>query len=342
MTNTLTADGNADFIGVYTLKYIGTDNVPQDTEIAFKFEIQPCYYKCSLCNSNDFDDCTECQPGYFLYGSNCLDACLPGFWENDPAHECESCNELCSTCTGPDALSDCGACAPGYFYQDNSCYLTCPDGYYGDELTGLCKTCNSACTKCFGASVTQCTECVEGEYLLSDTSCKKPYCLSGYYFNWNPTVMGCVACHEKCRQCTGATSTMCTSCNLGMIFQQNEIQTTTEQLGTCLTCTEFVEGYVMDENYNCIDYCGDGLTIDSACDDGNNKNGDGCDENCSIEYGFDCKLQANTTATCFENIRPEMEISYVSSENVLTLKFSEYVNITSNDTITEENLLVQI
>ncbi len=38
--------------------------------------------------------------------------------------------------------------------------------------------------------------------------------------------------------------------------------------------------------------CGDGLVSANdgeVCDDGNEHNGDGCDENCEIEEGFECR-----------------------------------------------------
>ena len=45
---------------------------------------------------------------------------------------------------------------------------------------------------------------------------------------------------------------------------------------------------------NCFEVCGDGRAlktlspIGNMCDDGNNYNGDGCDADCILEYGYEC------------------------------------------------------
>lgn len=38
----------------------------------------------------------------------------------------------------------------------------------------------------------------------------------------------------------------------------------------------------------CTSECGDGLVLGEACDDGNRLNGDGCDEACIVEDGYEC------------------------------------------------------
>ena len=43
----------------------------------------------------------------------------------------------------------------------------------------------------------------------------------------------------------------------------------------------------------CTSQCGDGLVLGASeqCDDGNRTNGDGCDENCNTEMGYDCAVK---------------------------------------------------
>ncbi len=41
----------------------------------------------------------------------------------------------------------------------------------------------------------------------------------------------------------------------------------------------------------CTSECGDGLVLGEDCDDGNRQNGDGCDENCHVEDGYDCAVE---------------------------------------------------
>jgi fibro-slime domain-containing protein len=39
---------------------------------------------------------------------------------------------------------------------------------------------------------------------------------------------------------------------------------------------------------DCTSECGDGLVFDEACDDGNQRDGDGCSHTCQVEEGFTC------------------------------------------------------
>lgn len=46
-----------------------------------------------------------------------------------------------------------------------------------------------------------------------------------------------------------------------------------------------------DANGYCDDICGDGIAAGSNCDDGNLRNGDGCNSQCELELDFDCSLE---------------------------------------------------
>ena len=47
----------------------------------------------------------------------------------------------------------------------------------------------------------------------------------------------------------------------------------------------------------CVEKCGDGKRFELECDDGNNKDGDGCSANCRIEQGWSCSGGSSTSAS---------------------------------------------
>jgi fibro-slime domain-containing protein len=47
---------------------------------------------------------------------------------------------------------------------------------------------------------------------------------------------------------------------------------------------------------SCAKVCGDGLLIDEECDDGNDRDGDGCAHDCKRERGFLCEVGANCSS----------------------------------------------
>jgi hypothetical protein len=68
-TNTMF--GTPEFIHVrtWTLIYVGIDDHGNTGDIHFKVIVEPCYYKCNNCTTNDYNQCTSCHiPYYFQYG----------------------------------------------------------------------------------------------------------------------------------------------------------------------------------------------------------------------------------------------------------------------------------
>jgi len=53
-------------------------------------------------------------------------------------------------------------------------------------------------------------------------------------------------------------------------------------LNTTTKLCECTSKYYMDGNNVCQDLCGDGIKVTSACDDGNEDNGDGCSSTCDL------------------------------------------------------------
>ena len=68
-----------------------------------------------------------------------------------------------------------------------------------------------------------------------------------------------------------------------------------------------------------------------ACDDGNNDNGDGCDSNCAIEFGWACYASSNIVASvCYEISWPNIVDYWLENENnELHIKFNETLKIGS-------------
>ena len=57
----------------------------------------------------------------------------------------------------------------------------------------------------------------------------------------------------------------------------------------CYDCTQCRPDYILDpKTALCLEVCGDGKRYTSACDDGNNIDGDGCSKDCRIEVGSSC------------------------------------------------------
>jgi cysteine-rich repeat protein len=58
---------------------------------------------------------------------------------------------------------------------------------------------------------------------------------------------------------------------------------------SCYACTSCQPGFYLDfASSLCLEVCGDAKRFTSACDDGNNVNGDGCSSDCKVEVGFSC------------------------------------------------------
>ena len=111
--------------------------------------------------------------------------------------------------------------------------------------------------------------------------------LSCSYGKYLDTFKGCLPCGDLFNHSI--------TCNLTHAFLcDSEYLLSNAQ---CLPCDQ-VTGYALDSYGQCTEICGDGLLIYYQCDDGNNKNGDGCSANCIIEEGWNCTLNASKTSVC--------------------------------------------
>ena len=181
-----------------------------------------CFPACSDCTvDNSPLDCTACEDGYYLSGSECKSCSI----------QCKTCNLTAENCLSCDnntflKLGSCvGKCDLGYFLDtDLECKLCpntctqctslsnciyCKKGLYLD--TGACLLCSSACETCMENN-TKCTSCLDPQ-LLQDNICVLT-CSLGYYRENNL----CIKCPHGCLDCN---STKCVSCLPGFKFKGN-------------------------------------------------------------------------------------------------------------------------
>lgn len=86
-----------------------------------------------------------------------------------------------------------------------------------------------------------------------------------------------------------------------------------QTLGAC-TRTKCPAGFRLYKDA-CIEICGDGLLFELECDDGNNVDGDGCSERCTIEKDYRCKNGSATTPSIC-GYAESLEFTLVNAERV--------------------------
>ncbi|CAG9327445.1 unnamed protein product [Blepharisma stoltei] len=274
-------------------------------------------------------------------------------WICSRADTCNLCyDDLCYKCTKYEigACTQCVAhavladgkckCQKGYISQDNECVNTCGDGHYIDLKTEKCLRCPDNCLRCNDGD--SCIIC-KSSFALKNRHCS---CPDGYFIGSSNK---CLKCDNSCLTCS-ENSSNCTSCgsNLPVLYESNK----------CYPCDSF-EGYstyfavsisyFTDDLFsklssNCIEVCGDGRNMgQSQCDDGNNRNGDGCSSSCAVEIGWSCfGGSANSPDVCKDITPPTPVLAYLSENSsgyLLILAFSEAVNF---GTEVSKNIKIEI
>lgn len=259
-----------------------------------------CNPGCALCGNQDPNNCSLCVYGYKLVETSCVKVC----YMLDPSDStCTVCPEGCDTCFDSQNCSK-TICDAGLFYFENTCLANCLTGTFGANVSNvsICQSCPDGCSSCDNSSV--CGSCVPNYYL-------------------NTTESICKGCHPSCETCTSSQSTDCLTCPFGVIDATGACPTTPVSLtcnistfydsvsGTCVACSSGCEvcssptnclkcsksryqsgttcvacatirGFAVI-NGTCGEICGDGIKINSPCDDKNTDSGDGCSSNCLIE-----------------------------------------------------------
>ena len=315
-------------------------------------------------------ECSPTQPCQFQNASKCQDyKCVPcssdpdcsefpytPYCDNGVCVECKSnttdcfspakpvCieNECTQSCTGPldclkfvnEKICNAGACIeciashhcpaskPVCYnsqcipcFDDDDCFALDPQKRYC--LAGKCTYCSND-THCPSPSLAKCDNGICAT-CTGNTECsrfslpnKKSVCSEGK----------CIICPEKCNSCN---STHCLEC-----------EDPYKPVGT--ECGEdCLPGMTRGANNKCAEICGDGVRRNDECDDGNNRDGDGCSSQCKIEDEWRCSGGGKySTDTCIKI--PMVKISQDKElPSVVLLKFNKPMNIT-----TDLNLLISL
>jgi len=177
-----------------------------------------CHPYCEECYGGNSDDCTACNPGYFLQGNTCV-----------------GCEPHCSACTDADTCTECGS---GWYLLNNDCFDDCStQGAYFNDDTAI----PPACTPCS----TGCLTCADGATCTS--------CIDGYYMN----VDVCSPCHPSCATCFGQTQNDCIACNPGYFMEGSTCTACESNCDECSdldTCTECSSGWYL-LNGDCFSDC---------------------------------------------------------------------------------------
>ena len=181
--------------------------------------------QCYECNNIYYpnSNCSICYPLSFLISNNsCL--CSPGYYWTGVL--CDLCNNTCLTCSGGN-FNNCTSCKSTMtLLSDNSCY--CGDKMYWNG--SICSNCNPTCANCTGSSDTNCINCSSNATLQANNSCicnnglnwisnQCAACPNNTY--WNTSLSQCSACDNTCLNCSGFSSTNCTSCYSNATLQAN-------------------------------------------------------------------------------------------------------------------------
>lgn len=202
VTNIWIREIRADFFGCfYTCLDCFVDNSANhctaciDGYYLNNFQCKPCDASCAKCQTSS-SFCIACSGGKHLYQNQCVDTCPTGFYV-DSLNVCTACGAFCQSCIS------------------NTNCIVCNNGYYSSG--GSCLACNPSCSKCATVS-TNCLECSNSALLAQAGSCVVA-CGPLFYQSGK----SCFSCPVGCATCS--SSTVCTSCSPGFLFQEISCKT---------------------------------------------------------------------------------------------------------------------
>ena len=130
-------------------------------------------------------------------------------WQSPISGQCDTCHPNCHSCVGPTDVQ-CESCKKNLIYFERRCVPYCPAGYRVNKAGSECLPCPRGCDTCPETSA-KCHNCSLGWSMTSDGLCVSPdsnNCQPGLY--WNSGT--CLACHFKCKTCSGPRDMDCTTC----------------------------------------------------------------------------------------------------------------------------------
>lgn len=202
---------------------------------------------CDDGNRVDFDGCSmDC------------DAIEEGFTCGDggpaSADMCQACDSSCATCRGASQIS-CTSCAASSPFRSGwqrgfACVADCtPLGAWGQASTPpVCSPCSPLCGTCSGPDSTQCLSCDVASVtpFLQSSQCVAQCNENAYALMLQDTGM-CMPCDTTCKECSGPSSTDCSSCSSSFPF----FQRVPFQSGACVAACD--SGSFADEHNACTE-----------------------------------------------------------------------------------------
>ncbi|KRX04787.1 WW domain [Pseudocohnilembus persalinus] len=221
-------------------------------------QCEQCNVACKICTAGTANDCSSCNPNYYLFGTSCLSVCPVEYFANTNSLTCEECVEPCKECTNYNNNGEfCTSCIDNYYLYNNDCIVSCPLGWIGNDATNECVECDVSCMECDGIAYNQCTACSTGSSVgpfLLNGQCLYP-CPSGYYAKIQTST--CEQCNIRCATCFNDGYEKCYTCSAGYFLKTN----------SCLE--DCGEGYYSDASDVCH-------ACDSTC------------KNCTGNTRYDC------------------------------------------------------
>lgn len=194
-------------------------------------------------------------------GDICIGACAGGDGDIDGID-----NPPPATCADGMLNAEFEACDDGNSVDGDGCWGNC----LGVEPGYICREPGMPCTaiaRCGDGAIIFPEQCDDGNSAAGD------------------------GCSPTCKvelgwKCDDAGLCTTTTCGDGVVEGSEMCEVGEEG---CTSQCQFAPDCSSDGGA-CTSECGDGLVLGEACDDGNRTNGDGCDENCQVEDGYDCAL----------------------------------------------------
>jgi len=238
--------------------------------------------------------CTTCESS----GGQCL-SCSADYYLNANEHTCLPCSEYsgmegCATCSSSVTCQiqhpcvttfECLSCETGFYMSNGACATCDPSCDSGCTDGSPCLTCGlgnylgnaggvAACIPCpagtfdpntVSISVTDCQNCPENQYALSNSSTCTPCpagcpqdcdstsancfsCTDGYALDTTQYPYTCVLCRDAISGCTSCSSTTaCNRCELGYYLTAYDPNSPS----TCIPCSNFSTNCAeCNNNYN--------------------------------------------------------------------------------------------
>lgn len=221
-----------------------------------QYQCNSCLSPCLTCSTSS-SSCKQCNTGYSLLGSTCVQNCPSGYYSTSyqtvlvgnlsyVTSICYLCSSSCLTCIN--VATYCLTCPAGYILDNNNnCNSNCSSlrNYYSSS-TRTCGNCSQLCYSCYGPGTDNCLSCNPPLQLFGG-SCLST-CPFGYY---STSAYVCQQCAPICSSCA-ILSTNCTVCNNGYYLQF------AGGIGSCVTkCTN---GYYLNTTTQICTLCNSNCT----------------------------------------------------------------------------------